>query len=183
MADPDPIIIVPYDPTWPDLFRQIAAPMRAALGDLAQRIDHIGSTSIPGTDAKPIIDIQISVGLFEPFDDLLKPMEGLGWQWHADNPDLTKRYFRETPGTRRTHIHMRIAGSWSEQFALLFRDYMRVHPDDQAAYVALKYQLAEQFRNNRLAYVDGKDALIWSIMYKADRWAQETGWQPGPSDQ
>ncbi len=130
-----------------------------------------------------MIDIQISVASFEPFDRLLKPMENLGWRWRSDNTDLTKRYFRESPGTRRTHIHIRLAGSWSEQFALLFRDYVRCHPDDQAEYVALKHQLAAQFRDNRLAYLDGKDPLIWSIMLKADRWAQEVGWRPGPSDQ
>jgi len=179
----DPIIVVPYDPTWPDLFRQIAAPIRAALGDLALRIDHIGSTSIPGTDAKPIIDIQISVASFEPFDDLLKPMESLGWRWRSDNPDLTDMYFRESPGTRRTHIHMRRAGSWSEQMSLLFRDYLRCHPEDQAAYVSLKYESAEQFRNDRKGYTASKSPLIWSILFKADRWAQEIGWQPGPSDQ
>ena len=135
------IEIHPYNPTWPDLFRKTALPMREALSDLALRIDHIGSTSIPNAAAKPIIDIQISVADFEPFDPIQEAMNTISYLWRSDNTDLSKRYFRETEG-RRTHIHIRVAGSWSEQFNLLFRDYMRLHPDDVAAYSALKQQLA-----------------------------------------
>lgn len=182
LASPMTIEIYPYDPTWPDLFLQTARPLRDALGEVALRLDHIGSTSIPGTAAKPIIDIQISVAAFEPFDRILQPMESLGYIWRADNPELTKRYFREPTGTRRTHIHVRVAGSWSEQFALLFRDYMRHHPADAAAYVELKQHLATQYQDNREAYTDAKTPFIWTIMQKADVWSQNIGWQPGPSD-
>lgn len=178
----DAIEIHPYDPTWPDLFLATARPIRAALGEVAVRIDHIGSTSIFGMAAKPIIDIQISVAGFEPFERILKPMESLGYAWRSDNPELTKRYFREPPGTRRTHIHVREAGSWSEQMALLFRDYMRLHPADCAAYVELKYGLALQYRDDREAYTDAKDPFIWQILSKADKWSQAVGWRPGPSD-
>jgi GrpB-like predicted nucleotidyltransferase (UPF0157 family) len=179
---PDPIEIVPYDPAWPDLFITTVRPIRAGLKDLALRIDHIGSTSIPGLAAKPIIDIQLSVASFEPFDPIRLPMENLGYVFRADNEDRSKRYFRETPGTRRTHIHIRRAGSWPEQFALLFRDYMCQHADAAAAYAALKYALAEKYRHDRAAYVEAKMPFIWQIMMKADRWSQATGWAPGPSD-
>jgi GrpB-like predicted nucleotidyltransferase (UPF0157 family) len=178
----DPIVVVSYDPGWPELFRQVAAPIRQALGPLALRIDHIGSTSIAGLDAKPVIDVQISVASLEPVEPFRLPLESLGYVFRADNPELTKRYFRETPGQRRTHIHVRRLGSWAEQFALLFRDYLRLHPEDAREYAALKYRLAAQYRHDRQGYTEAKDPFIWEIMRKADRWSQAVGWQPGPSD-
>jgi GrpB-like predicted nucleotidyltransferase (UPF0157 family) len=128
----EPIVIVPYDPNWPALFRALAESMRLALGAVAVRIDHIGSTAIPGLAAKPIIEVQISVRGFEPLAAFREPLVALGYVFRADNPERTKRYFREAPGSRRTHIHVRRAGSWNEQFALLFRDYLRTHPADAA---------------------------------------------------
>jgi GrpB-like predicted nucleotidyltransferase (UPF0157 family) len=122
------IIIEPYDPEWPELFRRLGASLRSALGDVALRIDHIGSTSIPGMDAKPIIDVQISVASLDPVDPFRIPLEAAGFLWRSNNPELTKRYFRERLGTRRTHIHVRKHGSFSQQFPLLFRDYLRAHP-------------------------------------------------------
>lgn len=179
---PDKIIVVPYDPQWPKLFSQLAAALRNALGGTALRIDHIGSTSIPGLDAKPIIDVQISVKSFDPLDLYRIPLETLGYTFRADNPERTKRYFREAPGHRRTHIHVRQAGSWSEQFALLFRDYLRTHAEDAQRYAALKYQLAAQYGEDRLGYVAGKEPFIWEIMRRADRWSQDTGWEAGATD-
>jgi GrpB-like predicted nucleotidyltransferase (UPF0157 family) len=126
--------------------------------------------------------VQISVASLEPVEPFRLPLESLGYVFRADNPELTKRYFRETPGQRRTHIHVRRLGSWAEQFALLFRDYLRLHPDDAREYAALKYRLAAQYRHDRQGYTEAKDPFIWEIMRKADRWSQAVGWQPGPSD-
>jgi len=176
------VIIVPYDPRWPKLFLQLGAALRKALGETAVRIDHIGSTSIPGLDAKPIIDIQISVISFEPLDSYRIPMEKLGHAFRADNPDRTKRYFREAPGQRRTHIHVRRAGSWAEQSALLFRDYLRAHAEDARRYAILKYHLSEKYGEDRLGYTEGKAPFIWEIVKKADRWSQDIGWEPGATD-
>ena len=119
---------------------------------------------------------------FDPLDAFRLPLEGLGFGFRADNPDLNKRYFREPPGTRRTHIHVRRAGSWSEQQALLFRDYLRAHDEDARSYAELKYRLAVQYRDDRLGYTDAKSPFIWETIPKAHRWNQRTGWQPGPSD-
>jgi len=146
------------------------------------RIDHIGSTSIAGLAAKPIIDIQISVADFEPLDLYRLPLEKLGYVFRATNPELTKRYFREQPGTRRTHIHVRRLGNWAEQFALLFRDYLRSHDQDAQTYARLKYDLAEQYQDDRQGYTESKSPPIWEIMRKADRWSQETGWKAGLTD-
>lgn len=179
---PDPIFVVPYEPTWPALFQKLSTALRNELGPVALRIDHIGSTSIEGLAAKPIIDMQVSVTSFEPLNAFRSPLERLGYVFRANNDDLTKRYFREAPGTRRTHIHVRQAGSWSEQFALLFRDYLRQHPADAARYADLKFHLAEALRNERHKYVDAKSPLIWEIMQLASVWSQKVGWTPGRSD-
>lgn len=176
------VIIAPYDPEWPGMSARLGASLRGALGDVALRIDHIGSTSIAGLDAKPIIDVQISVASFEPLDAFRVPIEGLGYFWRANNPDLMRRYFGERPGERRTHIDVRRAGSWPEQFALLFRDYMRLHPDDASRYADLKHRLAAQYLDDRVGYTDAKSPFIWEVMRKADRWAQGVGWAPCLSD-
>lgn len=177
------ITIEQYNPDWPRIFRDLGAKLRSAIGPAALRIDHIGSTSIPDLAAKPIIDIQISVSAFEPMEPYRRPLEELGFQYRDKNPELTKRYFKEpSQSEERTHIHVRRAGSFSEQFPLLFRDYMRCHADDVSHYAQLKRQLAEQYREDRLGYTEAKGAFIWNTMQKADRWAQDTGWEPGPSD-
>ena len=182
MMPGDPIRIVPYEPAWPAMFARQAAELRNALGAVALRIDHIGSTAIPQLAAKPVIDVQISVADFEPLDAYCGPLERLGYVFRADNPDRTKRYFREPPGQRRTHIHVRRAGSFGEQVALLFRDFMRVHADVAAEYGDLKIKLAERYSGDRTAYTDAKRPFIWGVIAQADTWAQRTGWIPKPSD-
>lgn len=178
----DPIVVVSYDPEWPRCFAELGHRLRGSLGDVALRIDHIGSTAIPGLDAKPVIDIQISVASFEPLDAYRLPLERAGYIFRAENPDLTKRYFRERPGERRTHIHVRRARSWSEQMSLLFRDYLRAHPADAAQYTGLKRTLADKHRADRVEYTDAKAPFIWNVMMQANRWSQDVGWEPGPSD-
>lgn len=178
----EPIIIAPYDPEWPEMFAELGAALRGALGDTVLRIDHIGSTSIPGMDAKPIIDVQISVAALDPVEPFRIPLESLGFVWRANNPELTKRYFREKPGNRRTHIHVRKAGSFSQQFPLLFRDYMRAHPEEIRPYAEMKHRLAEQYGEDREGYTIAKGPFVWAVVRKADQWAQDIGWEPGPSD-
>jgi GrpB-like predicted nucleotidyltransferase (UPF0157 family) len=173
------ILVAPYDPEWPNLFQSLGRQLRTGLQELADRIDHIGSTSISGMAAKPIVDIQISVPNLEPIGPYKAVLESLGFVWQPDNPDLTKRYFREGPVTRRTHIHVRQSGSWGEQFALLFRDYLRTHSEDAVTYAKLKYELAVQYQADRKAYLNGKASFIWAVMQRATDWSQVTGWHPG----
>ncbi len=178
----EPIRIEDYSPEWPEEFLRFGLLLRAHLGDLAPRIDHIGSTSIPGLAAKPIVDIQVSVASFGPMAPLEAAMNAAGFIWRRDNPDLTKRYFREGPGARRTHIHIRRLGSWHEQWALLFRDYMRAHIGEHEPYALLKRRLAAEFGADRQGYTDAKDEHFWAVIRRADRWAAETGWVAAASD-
>ncbi|WP_336773205.1 GrpB family protein [Paenibacillus sp. MMO-58] len=174
--------IAEHNPLWPDMFQKTAARLRAALGDIALRIDHIGSTSISGLDAKPIIDIQISVSRLDELDGYKSKIEELGFVYREDNPDMSKRYFRETPGNHRTHIHVRQAGSFSEQMNLLFRDYLRQHPEDRLRYGQEKHRLMELYKHERIKYVEGKGPIVWDILQKAHLWSQSAGWQPCLSD-
>ena len=176
------IEIVPYDPAWPERFAQLGNELRDALGGAALRIDHIGSTAVPGLAAKPVLDVQISVASFEPVETFREPLESLGYVYRGDNTERTKRYFREPPGSARTHVHVRRAGSFSEQFALLSRDYLRAAPDVAADYEALKRRLATRHRDDRNAYTEAKVPFFWEVIRRADEWAQRRGWSPGPSD-
>ncbi|OWA33470.1 hypothetical protein B9G55_22680 [Saccharibacillus sp. O16] len=177
------VIILPYDEAWTEEFDRIGGLLREDLGEQALRIDHIGSTAVPGLHAKPVIDIQISVRQLEPME-YQAGLERAGYRHRADNEDLTKRYFREQTGQRRTHIHVREAGSWSEQFALLFRDYLRANEEERQNYAAEKQSLAALYSrpDEREAYVEGKNPIIWRIMQQASRWSQQTGWRVGTSD-
>jgi GrpB-like predicted nucleotidyltransferase (UPF0157 family) len=176
------IRIESYDANWPQRFAELGRRLRSALGDVALRIDHIGSTAVPGLAAKPVIDIQISVASLEPVDPFREPLERLGYVYRADNPERTKRYFREPPSEPRTHIHVRKAGSFSQQFPLLLRDYLRAHPAELAAYEQLKRALAAQHPHDGTAYTAAKEPWFWQTIQQADAWAQQTGWEPGPTD-
>jgi len=182
MAVEDPIVTVAYDPEWPDTFRRVGGRLRSVLGGTARRIDHVGSTAVPGLEAKPVIDIQVSVAALVPERPYLEPLEAAGFRWQSENPDRSQRFFREPLGELRTHLHVREAGSFDEQLNLLLRDFLRTHRDAAAEYARAKRSLAEKFRNDREGYVQAKEPTVWSILRAAHDWAQQSGWRPGPSD-
>src|SRR6266545_2927122 len=86
----DPITVVAYDPAWPEIFGQLGTQLRAALGGVALRIDHIGSTAVPGLAAKPIVDVQISVERLEPVEPFRSPLEVAGFRYRAANTERIK---------------------------------------------------------------------------------------------
>lgn len=184
--------IIPYKSNWPFEFRDIAARLRGGLGDLALRIDHIGSTSVPGLAAKDVIDVQITVAALAP--ELSFAMSALGyvqregiWRDHrpaqAAGPETEweKWLFSPPPGQRRTHTHVRVDGRTNQRYALLFRDYLRAHPAAAESYAELKRRLAEHLKNPQ-DYPEVKDPAVDLIYHAAQAWAQSSGWQPGPSD-
>ena len=120
--------VVAYDDAWPATFADLAADIRGAVGDAALRIDHVGPTSVPGTPARPVIDVQISVVAFDPAGVYEAPLHGLGYDLLPD-PDTTQRFFgRRIDGKAR--VHVRVAGSFAEQRTLLIRDHLREHPEE-----------------------------------------------------
>jgi GrpB-like predicted nucleotidyltransferase (UPF0157 family) len=184
--------IIAYQNVWPFQFKEIAGVLRDGLGDLALRIDHIGSTSIPGLAAKDIIDIQITVTALDP--SVLSAMQVLGYSltamnwndhppagWHGSGIEWEKWLFRPPPSQRRTHVHVRVQGRANQRYALLFRDYLRAHPATAQAYAELKRRLAKNLADPRM-YPEVKDPAVDLIYLAAEEWAVAIHWQPGPSD-
>ena len=128
------IELVPYDAGWPAAFAAEAARIRAALGALALRIDHNGSTSIQGLRAKPIIDIQVSVAALQPLAAYATPLEGLGYTHvpHADDA-FAPFFHRPADWPHSHHVHVVEYGGREERRTLAFRDYLRDHPQTQTA--------------------------------------------------
>lgn len=184
--------IVAYKSSWAHEFREIASALRLGLGKLALRIDHIGSTSVPGLAAKDVIDIQITVTTLD--QKFLSAMlvlgyprlEGIGRDHspaHAPKSEAEwqKWLFIQPPNQRRTNIHVRVQGRSNQRFALLFRDYLRSHPSTAEAYAELKRRLAQHLADQTM-YPEVKDPAVDLIYLAAEEWANSTQWQPGPSD-
>ncbi len=184
--------IIEYQERWPGEFQAIAAILRRELGDLAVRIDHIGSTAVPGLAAKDIIDIQVTVLALD--SRIVSVMTGLGYSqpegiWRDHRPpnapgadsEWEKLYFRPPAHQRKTNTHVRVQGRANQRYALLFRDYLRSHPATAAAYAELKRQLAQHLADPD-TYPDVKDPAVDLIYFAAEDWATATHWQPGASD-
>ncbi|MEX1264400.1 MAG: gamma-glutamyl-gamma-aminobutyrate hydrolase family protein [Actinomycetota bacterium] len=158
------------DTDWPARFQAEAARIVAALpGGLLARIDHVGSTSVAGLAAKPIIDIQLSLHALTPRDAYLEPLNNaLGYRWVLDPWDAGHEYFsRDVDGERCFQLHVCVAGSEWEQRHLAFRDWLRTHDDDAAAYAELKRKLAATHPKDTLTYTEAKTSFITSIMRRA----------------
>jgi len=186
------IEIVTYKNSWLLEFHELASALRQCLGSLALRIDHIGSTSVPGLAAKDVIDIQISVATLSP--ELLSAISTLGYSHledfqsdhrpaHAEGTDIEwqKWFFNPPPGQRRTNTHVRIAGRANQRYALLFRDHLRAHPAIAESYGELKRRLAQNLPNLRM-YAEIKDPAVDLIYLAAEEWATSISWKPGQSD-
>ena len=179
------IIIVPYNPDWPAWFTQMTAFVEPALAGVAYTIEHVGSTSIPGMAAKPIIDANIVVDrlVFPRVKGGLATM-GYVHQGNLGIPDREAFDLRD-PQARQAlpphHLYVCMSGATELRNQLLFRDYLRTHDVDARAYAALKYRLAEQFGADRAGYSDGKSPFIADIMRQADQWARQAGWTLGAS--
>jgi GrpB-like predicted nucleotidyltransferase (UPF0157 family) len=188
------IAILPYDARWPAEFRKIGAPLREALGALALRIDHIGSTSVPDLAAKDVIDIQVTVAALDA-EALAHALAPLGYTLAKDIDrdhlppgrdesleEWRKLFFREPEEQRRTNLHIRQAGRANQRYALLFRDYLRADPQVRGAYQQIKEALARLHPDDVDAYYDVKDPVCDIAVAAAERWAAAVGYAPGPSD-
>lgn len=163
--------VVPYQSKWPTLFLQEAEQIRNILGMDLLAIHHIGSTSVEGLYAKPIIDMLVVVQEIELIDPYNNQMEAIGYEPMGEFGIPGRRYFRKG-GQNRTHqIHAFAANDhWNIDRHLAVRDYLRSHPKDAAAYGALKQILAQQFPHDIERYCDGKDAFVKTLEQKAYAW-------------
>jgi GrpB-like predicted nucleotidyltransferase (UPF0157 family) len=169
----DPAIrIVPYDDGWPRRFALESERLWRALAAVATRIDHVGSTAVPGLAAKPIIDIQVSVSSLEPVDAYIRPLEALGYLYvfNPEMPDFP--FFGKPPERPRAfHVHVIQAGGPHEQRHLAVRDFLRAHPDVARAYADLKHAVAGRHRGDRLAYMAGKEPFLVELEQRALEWS------------
>jgi len=173
----EPIELVPYDPAWPDVFEEMRARLASALGPEALRMTHVGSTAVPALAAKPVIDIQISVPAVDDAAAYKSAVESQGLELRWIEPG--HMYFRPPPELPRLyHVHVCSSGSNWERVHLLYRDFLRAHPDATRAYEALKWQLADTYRDDRIGYTDAKAPFIAKTLADAERWATKTGWSP-----
>lgn len=165
------VIIADYDPQWPALFAQEAEAIRQAVGDGLAAVEHVGSTSIPGLAAKPVIDILVGVTSPAAGAQAVPALEALGYRYRGENGIPGRSYFcKGLVRYRRTH-HLHMVETDHEQWApmLSFRDHLRAYPDDARRCEALKRDLAVQFPEDRRAYTSGKEDFVKAILEKAQR--------------
>jgi GrpB-like predicted nucleotidyltransferase (UPF0157 family)/GNAT superfamily N-acetyltransferase len=170
----DPAVrIVDYDATWPAAAAEELRRVKQALGNVAVRLEHVGSTAVPGLAAKPIVDLQLSVAALEPRAAYVEPLEALGYLFAPapESPDF--HFFGKPPERPRSHhLHVCKAGSDHERRHLAVRDYLRAHDDEAATYAALKRDVASRHPQDRLAYIEGKEQFVTALEARALQWAR-----------
>lgn len=184
------IAVVAYKPSWPGQAAALTAELRARLGPRAERVEHIGSTSIPGMAAKDILDMQVSVAdLDAAAAAFAAPLAALGFEGfpfgydhvpagRTDDPELwAKRYWRRRGPRGDVNLHVRRTGSPNERLALLFRDWFRAHPEAVPGYAKFKGELAADIGDIE-RYTDIKDCVVDVVICAAEKWAAATGWHP-----
>jgi GrpB-like predicted nucleotidyltransferase (UPF0157 family) len=167
------VVVADPDPRWPEVFERHRAAIVGALGPRVRRIDHVGSTSVPGLAAKPIVDIQVTVD--DPEDDasFSPALETLGYELRVREP--RHRMFR-TPA-HDVQVHVWAAGSDDERRHVLFRDWLRVDEADRRLYEDTKRRLAGRRWRDVNYYADAKSPVIQEIMARAESWAVRVHWQ------
>jgi len=156
------VILSEYDPDWPRQFARHRDTIRAALGDQAERVEHIGSTAVPGLAAKPIIDVVVAVADVEEPGYALD-LVAAGYELRVREPG--HRCFRASD--RGAHVHVYPAGSPEIDDYLLLREWLRGHPEDKARYEALKRSLAGREWRDMNYYADAKSPVIADILNRA----------------
>jgi len=164
--------IVPYDARWPLAFIEERDRIALALGPVALRIEHHGSTSVVGLAAKPVIDIQVSVAALHPLDRYITPLAALGYVHvpHAD--DAVCPYFHKPKTWPHTHhVHVVMAGGDNELKTLAFRDFLRDHPEVAREYESFKRHLASRYGTelfaSQQAYAEAKSSFIAAVTEQA----------------
>ena len=173
--------IVPYNPDWPLLFMEEKKCLLSCLpNELIKRIEHFGSTSVPGLAAKPIIDMLVEVtSLEEVKRDVVPVLESKGYDyfwrpsWGDDVPPFYAWFIkRDMNGNRTHHIHM-VEDDFEHWDRLLFRDYLVEHPEAAKEYQKIKYELSDKYKNNRVEYTKEKTDFIRKITESAKKYYEK----------
>ncbi|HXZ71047.1 MAG TPA: GrpB family protein [Streptosporangiaceae bacterium] len=167
--------VVAYDPSWPDRYQRWRDRLTGQLADTAPRMEHVGSTAVPGLPAKPVIDVQISVADLEDESRYVAQIEQAGVQLRSR--DALHRFFRPFAGPPRdVHVHVCQAESGWEREHLLFRDYLRRHSDARDSYARVKEEAAQVWSDDRIAYTEAKTGVILDLLDAAEVWATANSW-------
>ena len=167
----EPVYVVPYEPRWPSLFALERSRVEAVVGSYVEAIEHVGSTAVPGLDAKPVIDLMVGVRDIQSAGSCIRPLEEIGYSYWAENPNPERMLFvrfADADRTSRTHnLHLVEARGdlWSDR--IVFRDHLRSHPEAAREYARLKHALAERFRDDREAYTRAKADFISAMLERA----------------
>jgi GrpB-like predicted nucleotidyltransferase (UPF0157 family) len=162
-AQSDGIVVVPHDASWSTRFRIESRLLQVALSDLAPAIEHIGSTSVPGLAAKPVIDIMAGVASLDASRAALEAAARLGYCYFPYRPDQEHWFCKPSAAFRTHHLHLMPAGGPEWIGTIAFRDYLRAHPEIAAEYAELKTRLARQYRDDREAYTQAKGPFITRV--------------------
>ena len=162
----EPVVVVPYDPAWPDWFERVRAPVAAALGDLTVGIEHVGSTAVVGLEAKPIVDVDVVIRRAGDLAEVSRRLAELGYAHLGDLGIVGREAFRAPHGLPRHHLYVCASGAPPLQAHLILRDALRGDPALAARYGALKRQLAESYRDDRDGYTEGKSAFITAVLLR-----------------
>ena len=161
-----PIHLAPYDPDWPVLYEREAVRIRAALGDRVRQLEHVGSTSVPGLSAKPIIDMVLAVPDSSDEDAYVPHMHAAGYRLTIREPDWHEHRLFKGPDTN-VNLHTFTDGSSEIRRMLDFRDRLRSHPDELAEYEATKRELAGRTWAFVQDYADAKGRVVEAIIARA----------------
>jgi GrpB-like predicted nucleotidyltransferase (UPF0157 family) len=168
------IVVSDYDPAWPVLFEDESARIRNALGALVLTVEHIGSTAVPGLPSKPIIDLLVGVRSFdEAMQRCIEPMQGLGDVYIPEYASWLpgELFFRKgPPGPWTHHVHLMETCHPRREAFLVFRDYLRTHPEAACAYANVKRGLAASSHDDIKAYRNGKSSFVEEATEKARAW-------------
>jgi GrpB-like predicted nucleotidyltransferase (UPF0157 family) len=157
----EPVRLVPYDPGWPARYEGERRALEKAIGGwVVGGIHHVGSTAVPGMEAKPIVDILAGVADLERSRACLEPLRRLDYVYAPYLPEEMHWLCKPSPGRRTHHLHLVPVDSARFRDELAFRDLLRADPRAASEYVALKRRLADRFADDREAYTEAKGAFI-----------------------
>jgi len=163
--------VAPYDPAWPARYEEEAHVLREVLGDVLVRSHHVGSTSVPGLPAKPIIDICLEVRSLESLDERDDRMRSIGYVPRGEFGIPGRRYYPKGGDDRTHHVHAYVAGDPNVERHLAFRDYLRAHPGVAQAYAHVKQEASVKHLTDSTGYQAYKHAFVVQTLETALAWA------------